>query len=221
MIAADGLVAVSSALLGIAYWALGTPPLWMVYGALFVRGLGGTFHTPAMQAAIPMLVPEDMLTKAGGWGNLISSGGMLLGPVLGPFLISAMPIAPIMLVDVVGAAFAIEKPFVRVDPGRPGLGAERPHVLQDLVQGFHAIRRNRPLVQVLPPMVLATLVYMPLGALYPLLVKAHFLGTAWHNGVVEFSFAAGMTVSSLIMGIWGGSKKAVSDDLRVQSRRWG
>ena len=206
MMAADGLVAVSSALLGIAYWALGTPPMWMVYGALFVRGLGGTFHSPAMQAAIPTLVPEEMLTKAGGWGNLISSGGMLLGPVLGAFLFSFMPIAPIMLVDILGAAFAIGSLLFVTIPDLPS-SAEQPHVFQDMAQGFRAIRKNRPLMQVLLPMVLATLVYMPLGALYPLLVSAHFLGTAWHNGVVEFSFAAGMTVSSLIMGLWGGSRR--------------
>ncbi len=206
MMAADGLVAVSSALLGIAYWVLGTPPMWMVYGALFVRGLGSTFHGPAMQAAIPTLVPEDMLTKAGGWGNLITSGGMLLGPVLGAFLISFMPIAPIMLVDILGAAFAIGSLLFVTIKDLPK-SAEQPHVFQDMAQGFREIRKNRPLMQVLLPMVLATLVYMPLGALYPLLVKAHFLGTAWHNGVVEFSFAAGMTVSSLIIGLWGGSKR--------------
>lgn len=206
MIAADALVALSTALLGIAFWALGQPPLWMVYAVLFVRGLGSTFHSPAMQAAIPMLVPEEMLTKAGGWGNLIASGGMLLGPVLGAFLMSFMPIAPIMLVDILGAAFAIGSLLFVAIPDIPQ-SAEKPRVLEDLRQGMQAIAKNRPLVAVTLPMVLATLVYMPLGALYPLLVKAHFLGTAWHNGVVEFSFAAGMTVSSLIMGLWGGTKR--------------
>jgi DHA3 family macrolide efflux protein-like MFS transporter len=205
MMAADGLVAVSSALLGLAYWVLGNPPMWMVYAALLVRGLGGTFHTPAMQAAIPTLVPGEMLTKAGGWGNLIASGGTLLGPVLGAFLISFIPIAPIMLVDILGAAFAIGSLLFVTIPDLPR-SAEKAHVLQDLKQGFLAIRKNRPLVKITLPMVLATLVYMPLGALYPLLVRVHFLGDAWHNGVVEFSFAAGMTVSSLIMGLWAARK---------------
>ncbi len=206
MMAADGLVAVSSALLGLAFWAMEVPPMWIVYGALLLRGLGGTFHSPAMQAAIPTLVPEEMLVKAGGWGNLISSGGMLLGPVLGAFLMSAMPIAPIMLVDILGAAFAIGTLlFVKIPDLPPS--AEKPRVFQDMAQGLRAIRKNRPLVQIMLPMVLTTLVYMPLGALYPLLVKSHFLGTAWHNGVVEFVFAAGMTVSSLIMGLWGSAKR--------------
>lgn len=69
MILADGLVAVSSGILGIAFLITQSPPLWFVYLILFLRGLGSTFHSPAMQAAIPMLVPPDMLTKAGGWAK--------------------------------------------------------------------------------------------------------------------------------------------------------
>lgn len=46
-----------------------------------------------------------------------------------------------------------------------------------------------------------------LGALFPLLVKTHFLGEAWHNSVVELIFSAGLLVSSLIMGVWGGTKR--------------
>ncbi len=71
MIAADGLVALSSIVLGAAFVLLQTPPIWFIYIVYILRGLGNTFHGPAMQAAIPMFVPTDMLTKAGGWGNMI------------------------------------------------------------------------------------------------------------------------------------------------------
>ncbi|MCV5232014.1 macrolide efflux MFS transporter Mef(B), partial [Escherichia coli] len=66
-----------------------------------------TFHGPAMQAAIPMFVPADMLTKAGGWGNMIQSISNMMGPVLGAALMSFLPISSIMIVDILGAAFAI------------------------------------------------------------------------------------------------------------------
>jgi DHA3 family macrolide efflux protein-like MFS transporter len=206
MMLADGVTALSSALLALAFWALESPPMWMVYAALFARGLGSVFHGPAMQAAIPMLVPEEMLIRAGGWGNLVVSGGTLLGPVLGAFLMSVLPIAPIMLMDVVGAAFAIGSLLFVTIPDVPRSG-ERLHVLEDLGQGLRTISRNKPLVAVAIPMILTALAYMPLGALYPLLVRSHFLGTAWHNGVVEFSFSAGMMASSLAMGLWGGSRR--------------
>lgn len=53
MIAADGLVALSSAVLGIAVLYTDNILTWFVYLILLARGIGNTFHTPALQAAIP------------------------------------------------------------------------------------------------------------------------------------------------------------------------
>ncbi len=206
MIAADALVAVSSIILGTAFLLTDTPPIWFIYIILFVRGLGNTFHGPAMQAAIPMLVPTDMLTKAGGWGNLISSISNMLGPVLGAALMGFLPIAGIMLVDILGAAFAIICLLFVTIPDIPQTN-EALHVLSDMKLGFRAMKANKPLMAVFAPMVMMNILYMPLGALFPLLVRTHFMGGAWHNSIVEFIFAGGLLVSSLVIGIWGGMKK--------------
>ncbi len=206
MIAADGLVAFSSVILGAAFLLMGTPPIWFIYIILFLRGLGNTFHAPAMQAAIPMLVPAEMLTKAGGWGNLISSISNMLGPVLGAALMGLWPIASIMLVDILGAAFAIAcLLFVRI-PDVPQ-ATEKLHMLSDMKLGFGAMKANKPLMAVFFPMVLMNILYMPLGSLYPLLVRTHYMGGVWHNSMAEFAFAGGLLVSSAAIGVFGGMKK--------------
>lgn len=206
MICADGLVALSSAVLGAVFLITDNPPLWFIYGILFLRGLGSTFHTPAMQAAIPMLVPADMLTKAGGWGNLISSLGNMLGPVLGAAMMGLMPIASIMLVDILGAVFAIVCLLLVKIPDTPK-SAEKMQVLSDMKQGLLAIKQNKPLMAVIVPMLLCNILYAPLGSLFPLLVRIHFGGMVWHNSIVEFVFAGGLLISSLIIGVWGGMKR--------------
>jgi DHA3 family macrolide efflux protein-like MFS transporter len=199
-------VAVSSAILGVAFWLVPTPPIWFIYLVLFLRGLGSTFHGPAMQAAIPMFVPADMLTKAGGWGNMIQSISNMMGPVLGAALMSFVPIAAIMIVDILGAAFAIVCLLFVIIPDIPQSN-EKMSVLYDMKQGFMAMKANKPLMAVFFPMVFMTILYMPLGALFPLLVRVHFLGEAWHNGIVEFVFAGGLLLSSLVIGVCGGMKK--------------
>lgn len=206
MMAADGFVALSSVLLAAVFLQTTTPPLWFIYLILFLRGLGSTFHMPAMQAAMPLLVPMEMLEKAGGWSNLISSLSNMLGPVIGAALMSTFPIAAIMLVDIFGAVFAVIcLIFVRI-PDVPR-SAQKRTVGTDLKQGFTALRANKPLMAVFFPMLLSNLVFMPLGALYPLLVRTHFGGSAWHNSAAEFVFAGGLLISSLIMGVWGGMKR--------------
>jgi DHA3 family macrolide efflux protein-like MFS transporter len=205
MILADGFVAVSSAVLGIAF-LIGTPSIGFVYVILFLRAFGSTFHAPALQAAIPTFVPEEMLVKASGWSQLISSGGSMAGPVIGAGLTAIFPMQSIMLVDIIGAALAIfALTFVKI-PKLQGI-PEEVQVLQDIKQGIRALGSDKLLIRVSIPVLLAYLLLTPLITLLPLLVYDHFLGTAWHNGLAQFLFAAGMLATSALIGVFGGLKK--------------
>lgn len=206
MIAADGLVASSSAALGLAFLWTASPAVWFVYLILFIRGLGNAFHAPAMQAAIPLFVPADMLMKAGDWGNLIVSVSTLAGPALGAWLTGAFPLAAVMLVDILGAAFAILCLLTVEIPDVPRQAAGL-HVLEDLWDGLTAIRGNQSLRAAFLPVILATILYMPLASLFPLLARLHYLGGTWHNAVIQFMFSAGLLTTSLAMGLWGGIRR--------------
>ena len=206
MIAADSLVAFSSVILGIMFLFLETPPVGFIYLILFVRGLGTTFHGPAIQAAIPMLVPPEMLTKAGGWGNLVVAITSMLGPVLGAALMGFMHMSAIMLVDIFGAAFAIICLLLVKIPDIPG-GGTKPQLLADMKDGLRAIRANKPLMAVVIPLALVNILYNPLVTLFPLLVKTRYMGGAWRTGIAEFVFAGGLLTSSAVIGVWGGMKR--------------
>ena len=197
MIAADGLVAVSSAVLGIAFLMTGAPDVWFIYLILFIRGLGNTFHTPAMQAAIPMFVPVEMLTKAGGWGNLIVSVSTMLGPALGAGLMAVLPIAAIMLVDIIGAVFAIGCLLTVAIPDIPQ-SAGKVHILEDVKKGLAAMWSNKPLRAAFFPIIFSSILYMPLGSLFPLLVRVHYAG-----GILPAGGFWGFVVCCFFMGASG------------------
>jgi len=57
------------------------------------------------------------------------------------------------------------------------------------------------------PVFLCTLVFVPLGTLFPLLVKDYFNGNAWQNGLVQTLFSVGMFLSAMVIGLTGGLKK--------------
>ena len=42
-------------------------PVWMIMIVLFIRSIGTAFHTPALNAVTPLLVPEEQLTKCAGY----------------------------------------------------------------------------------------------------------------------------------------------------------
>lgn len=48
-------------------------PLWMVMVVLFIRSVGTAFHTPALSAVTPLLVPEEELTKCASYNQSLQS----------------------------------------------------------------------------------------------------------------------------------------------------
>jgi DHA3 family macrolide efflux protein-like MFS transporter len=209
MILADSVVALSSLFLGILFF-LGIQSILYVYVVLFIRALGETFHKPALQAAIPQLVPSSELTKAGGFGQMITSACTMVGPMLGALLMSVTTLQYAMLVDVVGAVFAVSTlSFVKIPKVQLHVRLENSKIrfFDDMKQGIKAIKSNLPLLRLSIPMFITTIIFIPLGTLLPLMVKEYFHGTAWHNGIVQTLFSVGMLVAAMAIGITGGLKK--------------
>jgi MFS transporter, DHA3 family, macrolide efflux protein len=206
LVTADIAVAASSLILGLSFF-FGTPSLWFVYGVLFVRALGETFHKPALQAAIPQLVPKSELTRAGGMGQAVSSITTMTGPMLGAFLMSITTLPYVMLVDVVGAALAVfTLSFVRI-PKYTATQTHRPKIIEDSARVFEVIRANNLLMRMSIPVFITSIVFLPLGTLLPLMVREYFQGGAWHNGIVQTLFSLGMLIAAMVIGLTGGLKK--------------
>lgn len=206
MVMADSLVALSSLFLMIALFN-GYDSLTLVYVVLFVRALGETFHKPSLQAAIPQIVPHSELTKAGGMGQLVNSACSLFGPMLGALLMSISTLPYVLLVDVFGAMIGILFLLSVKIPRHESHAITRTSFFADLKEGFKAYSANKALMRLSIPMLLATIVFVPLGTLLPLHVKVFFNGTAWHNGLIQTLFSTGMLISAMLIGITGGFKK--------------
>jgi MFS transporter, DHA3 family, macrolide efflux protein len=205
MVIADSVVALSSLLLGVLFF-LGMKLIIFVYIVLFIRALGETFHKPALQAAIPQLVPSSELTKAGGFGQMITSACTMVGPMLGALLMSVTTLQYAMLVDVLGAVFAVSTlSFVKI-PKHQG-NNNKLNIINDMKLGIKAFKCNLPLLRLSIPMLITTIIFVPLGTLLPLMVKGYFNGTAWHNGIVQTLFSVGMLISAMLIGITGGLRK--------------
>jgi DHA3 family macrolide efflux protein-like MFS transporter len=206
MIAADLGVAVSSLALGISF-LFGEPSMAFIYLILFLRAIGETFHKPALQAAIPQLVPQEELTRAGGLGQLVSALCSMAGPMLGALLINLLPLHFIMAVDIAGAILAVLALSTVKIPDYAGQTATRTGLLREMKEGFLAIKDNRALIRATIPVFLTSMVFMPLGSLLPLMVKQYFRGGALQGGIVQTLFSIGMLASAIVFGVSGQSKQ--------------
>jgi MFS transporter, DHA3 family, macrolide efflux protein len=80
-------------------------------------------------------------------------------------------------------------------------------IIADMKQGIRAIKASKALMSVSIPILLSTIVFVPMGTLLPLIVKEYFHGTAWHNGIVQTLFSSGMLIAAMVISITGGLRK--------------
>ena len=184
-------------------FVLGEPPFWSACLVLGIRAIGGVFHTPAIQAAIPMLVPKEKLVRANGWSQFMQSGAFMLGPVIGAAMYAVLPLPVILLTDLLGAAVAsITVAVVRI-PEIQREKYETPHFLTEMKGGFTVFLRDRRLFIVTLAAAAAMVFYMPLSSFYPLMTSDHFRATAWHASLVELVYAGGMMLCAVLVSSFG------------------
>ncbi len=206
MILADMVIAAAGAALAVT--ALATElEIWMIMMALFVRSVGAAFHSPALGAATPLIVPEDMLVKFGGYSQSLQSVTYIVSPVLGALLYATWDLSAIIALDVGGAVIASAAVALVHIPRPEKQDAAQSHFLREMKQGFAVLRQHKGLMALLLVGAVYLLIYMPINALYPLMSMGHFGGTPVHASVAEMAFAAGMVAGGFLLGLWGGFKK--------------
>ncbi len=209
MIGADLIIAAAGTALAVTALNMELP-VWLIMVVLFIRSIGTAFHSPALNAVTPLIVPEDQLTKCAGYSQSIQSASYIVSPVVAVFLYSLWGLNAIIAMDVVGAVIAcITIACVAIpEPATNGTSVQG-SFMQEMADGYLALKDNKGLFALLWIGTVYAFVYMPVNALFPLMSMRYFGGTPAHASVVEIAFAAGMLVGGLLLGIWGGFKNRV------------
>ena len=205
MIGADLVIAAAGGVLAIVTLYMDLP-IWVIMGVLFVRSMGTAFHSPALNAATPLLVPEDQLTKCAGYSQTIQAIGSIISPAAAAFLYTVWNLNHSVLLDIVGAAIACISVAIIAIPN-PLPSSIEENVMQEMKAGYMVLKENKGLFALLWIGALYMFFYMPISALYPLMSMGYFGGTPTHASIAEIAFAIGMLVGGVILSVWGGFKK--------------
>ncbi len=216
MIIADLFVAACTLAMSISFY-LGYESLLLIYVMLGLRSVGSAFHMPAMQAAIPMIAPEDQLLRIAGINQMIQSISSIAGPALGALAITLLSIGNALLLDIFGAMIAvISLLFVHIpnpeiaEKAKSSMG----QVWNDLKGGFREIMRNKGLGWLFLYSTLFTFCIMPVAVLFPLLTLDHFQGGKWEMSLIEIVWGIGMLLGGSLIGIF---KPGISKILIINS----
>lgn len=209
MIGADLIIAAAGAVLAIValYMEL---PIWMVMVVLFIRSIGTAFHTPALNAVTPLLVPEEQLTKCAGYSQSLQSISYIVSPAVAALLYSVWELNAIIAIDVLGAVIAsITVAIVRIPKLGDQVQSLKPNFIREMKEGMAVLRQNKGLFALLLVGTLYMFVYMPINALYPLITMEYFNGTPMYISITEIAYASGMLIGGLLLGLFGNYQKRI------------
>lgn len=206
-----------SALLAISlsiFFYNGNSSYSIVCVALGLRTIASAFQIPAIKAVMPILVPREELTKANSISQFIDTGCNLIGPILGAFMVSLLPINLILLTDLIGAIIAcIAVSFARIPEIDSELNSDKNlHIFKSFKYVFKFFKYDKKLNYFTKLFFICTTLYMPLGMLFPLMVKQTFSGDSILAGGAQFFYTLGMLIAALTLGIFS---QKVTDYLKL------
>ena len=207
LIGADILIALAGAVLAAAA-AQSTLPTWLILAILFLRSIGTAFHTPAMNAVTPLILPRDQLARTVGFTQAILSISYILSPLGGALFYAIWPMEGVIALDMAGAAIAsLAVAAVKIPALPAGERSFPAPFLEELAAGYRALRAHKGLFTLMATGTLYMFVYMPINALFPLMSTMYFGGTSAHAAAAEIAFAIGMLLGGLLLGVWGGFRR--------------
>ncbi|WP_342563610.1 MFS transporter [Paenibacillus sp. FSL R7-0345] len=200
MIISDSMIAVTSLILG-AYYLWGDPSLWVVYVVLFIRSVASSFHAPSFQAAVPLIAPEDQLTRVAGWQQMVFSASSILGPALGIAVYSATSLGTVLLLDVAGALIAnVMLLMVKIHQPKPEV-VQALSFRQEFILGWRTFVSSKQIVFITIAMAGFSVVFMPLAMLFPLMTLEHFGRGGYSASVIEAVFGIGMIIGGVLLSV--------------------
>jgi DHA3 family macrolide efflux protein-like MFS transporter len=184
----------------IVLFSLGSVSIWYVFAMLTLRGICQAFHSPAVMAVIPSMVPKEKLSRMNGLRYLFIGAISLIGPVVAALLLDIWKISQILWIDVVTFVVALT-PLLLVKIPSVRTKLDKSSFRQDFADGFRYIKSKRGL---LPLMVLAMMLNFlltPLGTLLPYYVKFDHLGEVTDLAFVEAALQGGILAGGVLMSI--------------------
>ena len=210
MIIADLYVAALTAVMAVLFYT-GNVHLGFIYTLLALRSIGSAFHSPAMEASVPLLAPEDRLMRVAGVNNMIFSVSTIAAPAIAALFISIFDMTWVLMLDVIGALIActsllfvtipnpVKAPEGETDVNQGSLKAEFRKFFMEFRQGINEIKKRRGIMWMFIFTVFASLAMVPVSTLFPLMTLDHFAGDTYKMSFIEITWGVGMLLGGVLM----------------------
>lgn len=211
IIGADSLIALVTFLMVLAIPHISEKTV--ILGSLLVlsviRSFGAGIQTPAVNAVIPQLVPEDQIMRFNGINATMQSVVQFAAPAAAGVLLTMSTLGSTLLIDTATAIVGIGLlSAVRIP--KQAIQNKGTSVLKDMKIGIKYTLSDKLIGKVLTVYGLFIFLCVPAGFLSQLFVSRVYGETYWYLTAVELAGFIGMVAGGLLMSTWGGFKSRVA-----------
>lgn len=211
IIGADSIIALVTFFMVLAIPYITDEPV-MLGGLLImsvIRSFGAGIQTPAVNAVIPQLVPEEQLMRFNGINATMQSVVQFAAPAAAGALLTVSTLSSTLMIDIVTAIVGVGLLSAVMIP-RQEVNGEKVSVFSDMKIGIHYAFSDKLLGKVLAVYGIFIFLCVPAGFLAQLLVSRVYGDTYWYLTAVELAGFVGMIIGGMLMSTWGGFRSRVT-----------
>jgi DHA3 family macrolide efflux protein-like MFS transporter len=182
----------------IVFFLLDLASVFVVLILLFIRGIFQAFHSPAVQAIVPSMVPKEKLNTINSLEYILNGVVQLGGPVIGALLLVFASIEQVLWIDPITFAVAVAiLIFIKIPSVRERVGDSS--FRKDFKEGFSFVRGARGLLTLIFLATILNFLIAPLSTLLPYFVKFIHSGGVTDLALVQASIQGGFFLGGAIM----------------------
>ena len=207
IILADGVITLATLIM---FWVM--PMIssdFVLLSALLVisiiRSIGAGIQTPAVNAVIPQLVPDEYLMKYNGINATMQSIVQFAAPAVAGTVLSIGTFRSTLFIDIVTALIGIGLLSCVLLPKQEASN-ENASVFAEIKAGISYAFSDKMIGKILIVYGMFILLSVPAGFMAALLVSRVYGDVYWYLTAVELVGFAGMALGGVLMGMWGGFK---------------
>ena len=165
-----------------------------------IRSLGAGIQTPAVNAVIPQLVPEEHLMRCNGINAAMQSAVQFAAPAAAGAIFAVSTLDTTLMIDIVTAILGIGLLSCLSIPSCKSQG-QCSSFIQDMKAGVNYAFSHRTIGRLLILYGLFIFLCVPAGFLAGLFVRRSFGDTYWYLTAVEVIGFGGMILGGILMSL--------------------
>ncbi len=201
----DTIQALATLLLIISFF-VNVGNLWFVFLMLTIRGMCQAFHSPAIAAITPIMVPEEKLQRMNSWNYLANGLINIVGPVVAVFLLIFLKFEIVLFIDIITYIMAIIPLIWITIPSVADFEADHPEkkktsFVREFKEGLGVIKGISGFTALIVISSLLNFLITPIDILLPYVINVVYNGTVEDLALVIACFNVGLILGALGMSL--------------------